>query len=122
PLSAMGKRGPITIEDVLKSKMIAEPLHLLDSCIINQGAGCLVVAAEDRIARDRPKVRMLGYGQAHGYLDPCSAPSMTTFAGGIAADQAFTTAGIGRDEIDVVGMSDHFTINVLIGLEDAGFC
>jgi acetyl-CoA acetyltransferase len=122
PLSAMGKRGEITIDDVLGSKMIADPLHLLDSCIINQGAGCVVVAAAERIPPYHPKVRVIGYGQAHGYLDPCSAPSLTAFAGSIAADDAFRTAGVSRDEIDVVGMSDHFTINVLIGLEDAGFC
>jgi len=122
PLSAMGKRGEITVDDVLSSKLIAEPLRLLDSCIVNQGAGCVVVAAEERLDRSRPRIRLVGYGQAHGYLDPCSAPSLTTFAGGIAADLAFERAGVGRDEIDVVGMSDHFTINVLIGLEDAGFC
>ena len=122
PLSAMGKRGAITVDDVLASKMIAEPLHLLDSCIVNQGAGCVVVAAADRLDARRPKVRLVGYGQAHGFLDPCSAPSLTAFAGGLAADTAFEIAGVGRDEIDVVGMSDHFTINVLIGLEDAGFC
>jgi acetyl-CoA acetyltransferase len=122
PLSAMGKRGEITIDDVLQSRMIAEPLHLLDSCLVNQGAGCVVVAAAERIASRRPKVRLLGYGQAHGFLDPCSAPSLTAFAGSVATDQAFEVAGVGRDEIDVVGMSDHFTINVLIGLEDAGFC
>jgi acetyl-CoA acetyltransferase len=122
PLSAMGRKGEITIDDVLKSRMIAEPLHLLDSCIVNQGGGCVVVAAEDRIATQRPKVRLIGYGQGHGYLDPCSAPSLTAFAGSVAADGAFSMAGVGRQEIDVVGMSDHFTINVLIGLEDAGFC
>jgi acetyl-CoA acetyltransferase len=122
PLSVMGKRGEITVDDVLNSRLIAEPLHLLDSCILNQGAGCVVVTAAERIASHRPKVRLIGYGQAHGYLDPCSAPSLTAFAGSIAADAAFDAAGIGRDEIDVVGMSDHFTINVLIGLEDAGFC
>jgi acetyl-CoA acetyltransferase len=122
PLSAMGKRGEITVDDVLNSRMIAEPLHLLDSCIVNQGAGCVVVAAADRIASRRPKVRLIGYGQGHGYLDPCTAPSLTAFAGSIAADKAFEIAGVGRDEIDVVGMSDHFTINALIGLEDAGFC
>jgi acetyl-CoA acetyltransferase len=122
PLSAMGKRGEITVDDVLSSKLIADPLRLLDSCIINQGAGCVVIAAEERLDPRRPKVSLLGYGQAHGYLDPCSAPSLTAFAGSVAADDAFAAAGVSRDEIDVVGMSDHFTINVLIGLEDAGFC
>jgi acetyl-CoA acetyltransferase len=122
PLSVMGKKGEITVDDVLNSRMIAEPLHLLDSCIVNQGAGCVVVAAEERIDRDRTKIRMLSYAQAHSYLDPCRLESMTAFSGSLAADDAFETAGVGRDEIDVVSMSDHFTINTLIGLEDAGFC
>jgi acetyl-CoA acetyltransferase len=122
PYSVMGKKGEITVDDVLGSRMIAEPLHLLDSCIVNQGGGCVVIAAEELIDRGRPKIRMLGYGQAHSYLDPCHLESLTGFTGSVAADQAFGMAGIGRDEIDVVSMSDHFTINTLIGLEDAGFC
>lgn len=122
PKSVMGPRGELTIDDVLGSRMIAEPLHLLDSCIVNQGAGCVVVAAEQRLDPARRKVRMLGYGQAHSYLDPNHLASLTTFNGAIAADTAFDMAGIRRDEIDVVSISDHFTINVLIGLEDAGFC
>jgi acetyl-CoA acetyltransferase len=122
PLSVMGKRGEITIDDVLNSRMIAEPLHLLDSCIVNQGAGCVVLAAEERIDCSRPTVRMLGYGQSHAYLDPNHLPSLTDFRGSVAADTAFGVAGIRRDEINVVSISDHFTINVIIGLEEAGFC
>jgi acetyl-CoA acetyltransferase len=122
PKSVMGAKGEITVEDVLASRMIAEPLHLLDSCIVNQGAGCIVVAAEDRIERARPKVRMLGYGQSHAYLDPGHAPDLTSFNGHVAADTAFDTAGISRGDIDVVSISDHFTINVIVGLEEAGFC
>jgi acetyl-CoA acetyltransferase len=122
PKSVMGKKGEITIADVLGSRMIADPLHLLDSCLVNQGAGCVVVAAEDRLDRARPKVRLLGYGQAHAYLDPSHLDSLTSFHGAVAADTAFGMAGVGRDEIDVVSISDHFTINVVIGLEEAGFC
>jgi acetyl-CoA acetyltransferase len=122
PLSAMGKKGEITVDAVLGSKMIATPLHLLDSCIVNQGGGCVVIAAEERIDAGRPKIRMLGYAQAHAYLDPCHLESLTSFTGAQAADEAFAMSGVGRDEIDVVAMSDHFTINTLIGLEDAGFC
>jgi acetyl-CoA acetyltransferase len=124
PLSVMGHRGEITVDDVLSSRMIADPLHLLDSCIINQGGGAMVVAraAAVRDAGRHAPVVVAGWGEGHGYLDPNSAPSLTAFAGRHAADTAFSMAGVTRDEIDVVGMSDHFTINVLIGLEDAGFC
>ena len=67
--------------------------------------------------------RSLGWGEGQSYLDPCSAPSLTGFEGGrLAADTAFSIAGVLRDEIDVAGISDHFTINVIVELEDAGFC
>lgn len=123
PLSAMGAKGEIGIEDVLNSRMIADPIRLLECCPVNQGGGAIVVTTLER-ARDlkQKPVRIIGWGEGHGYLDPNSAPSLTTFAGVDAANTAFGRAGISRDAVDVVGMSDHFTINVLIGLEDAGFC
>ena len=123
PLSAMGKKGEISVEDVLASRMIADPIRLLECCPVNQGGGAIVVTTAER-ARDmkQPAIRLIGWGEGHGYLDPCSAPSLTSFAGVAAANTAFGQAGVSRDNIDVVGMSDHFTINVLIGLEDAGFC
>lgn len=123
PLSAMGAKGEISVEDVLASRMIADPIHLLECCPVNQGGGAIVVTTAERI-RDlrQPAIRLIGWGQGHGYLDPCSAPDLTTFAGVEAANTAFGQAGVSRENVDVVGMSDHFTINVLVGLEDAGFC
>ena len=67
-------------------------------------------------------MNVLGWGEGHGYLDPNSAPSLTSFSGRVAADGAFAMAGVTRDDIDVAGISDHFTINVIVELEDAGFC
>jgi acetyl-CoA acetyltransferase len=68
-------------------------------------------------------VAVLGWGEGQGYLDPCHAPSLAGFEGGrLAADTAFGIAGVTREEIDVAGVSDHFTINVIVELEDAGFC
>ena len=65
---------------------------------------------------------LLGWGEGHGYLDPNSAPSLTSFSGRVAADGAFRAAGVRHDDIDVAGISDHFTISVITELEDAGFC
>lgn len=123
PLSAMGSKGEISLEDVLNSRMIADPIRLLECCPVNQGGGAVVVTTRER-ARDlkHAAIRLIGWGQGHGYLDPCSAPDLTSFAGVQAADTAFGQAGVDRSAVNVVGMSDHFTINVLIGLEDAGFC
>ena len=125
PLSVNGFRGEIGIDDVMTSRPIAEPLKLLDCCLVNQGAGCIVMtsAVDARAHRRHHPVLLLGWGEGQSYLDPCKAPSLTGFAGGrLAADTAFGMAGVTRDEIDVAGISDHFTINVLVELEDAGFC
>lgn len=124
PLSAMGWRGEITVDDVLGSRKVADPLKLLDCCIVNQGGGCIVMTStEDARALGRhAPVALLGWGEGHGYLDPNHAPSLTSFAGKHAAATAFGVAGVSRDDVDVAGVSDHFTINVIVELEDAGFC
>jgi len=124
PRSVMGPKGDITVEQVLASRMMAEPLHLLDCCIVNQGGGCVVVTrrADVVAAGLHPAVALLGWGEGHGYLDPNTAPSLTSFSGRLAADDAFRAAGVTRADIDVAGISDHFTINVVTELEDAGFC
>jgi acetyl-CoA acetyltransferase len=125
PLSVMGSRGEVSIDDVLNSRPIADPLKLLDCCIVNQGGGAIVMTKTDDVraqGRHAP-VTVLGWGEGHGYLDPCTVPESTAPGGGrLAADTAFGLAGVGRDEIDVAGISDHFTIGVIIELEEAGFC
>jgi acetyl-CoA acetyltransferase len=125
PLSVHGHRGDITVEDVVTSRMISDPLHLLDCCSVNQGGGAIVVTKADSvrsIGRHAP-VALLGYGEGHSHIDPNAAESLTEFpAAKVASDTAFGMAGVGRDEINVAGISDHFTIGVVTGLEDAGFC
>jgi acetyl-CoA acetyltransferase len=124
PRSVMGPKGEITVEQVLSSRMMAEPLHLLDCCIVNQGGGCVVVTSRaDVVAAGRhAPVVLLGWGEGHGYLDPNTAPSLTSFSGKLASDDAFRRAGVAREDIDVAGISDHFTISVVVELEDSGFC
>ncbi len=125
PLSVHGHRGELTIDDVVGSRLVADPLHLLDCCSINQGGGAIIVtgaANAAAIGRHAPVV-LLGYGEGHGHIDPNAVESLTEFpAARMAADTAFGMAGLRRDEIDVAGVGDHFTIGVLMGLEDAGFC
>jgi acetyl-CoA acetyltransferase len=125
PLSTNGRRGPITIEDVVTSRMVADPLHILDCCAINQGGGAVIVTAADDVrARGRyPAIGLLGYGEGHGHIDPNAEPSLAEFpAATLAANTAFEHAGVSRDDISVAGIGDHFTINVIFGLEAAGFC
>ena len=89
-------RGEITIDDVVASRQIADPLKLLDCCLVNQGAGCIVMARTGDITAPKARpVAVLGWGEGHSHLDPCKAPSLAGFEGGrLAADTAFAIAGV----------------------------
>ena len=116
-------RDPISIADVLASRWIAEPLHLLDCCLVTDGGGAVVVVSEER-SRDlaRPPVWILGHGEAHTHLGIASMPDLTTTPAAISGRRAFETAGVRPEEIDVVEVYDSFTITVLLTLEALGFC
>lgn len=111
----------LTVDDVLASRPIADPLHLLDCCLINDGAGAVVLVAPD-LAHDtrRPPVWIIGAGEATAYLDNHNDITVTAAAGSAAA--AFGEAGVRPDEIDTAQLYDSFTITVLTALEDLGFC
>jgi acetyl-CoA C-acetyltransferase len=115
------KATELTADMVLASPMIADPLHLLDCCLINDGGGAVVIVAPD-LARDRPHppVWILGGGEATGYLG--DGGDITTSAAVESGQQAFGQAGVRPDEIDVAMIYDSFTITVLVALEDLGFC
>ncbi|RQH02587.1 thiolase domain-containing protein [Natrarchaeobius oligotrophus] len=115
-------RDPVTVEDVLESRPIADPLHLLDCCVISDGGGAVVVVSEDvREELDRECVSVLGYGEAIGGTR-AGRVDVTESAARLSGERAFADAGVSRDEIDYVSLYDSFTITVLMALEDLGFC
>lgn len=111
----------ITIEDVMTSRMIADPLHLLDSCIISDGGGAVIIASAEA-ARGCPQkpVWILGSGEATKY--PENGGDITTSAAAQSGPPAFAEAGVVPGEIDIAMIYDSFTITVLALLEDLGFC
>ena len=115
-------RKPITVDDVLGSRMISEPLHLLDCCIISDGGGAVVVTSAER-ARDlaKPVVLLEGCGEAVCHQETGS-PDMLTIAARQSSTQAFAMAGVSHDDIDLAAIYDSFTITVLLTLENLGFC
>ena len=115
-------RALITIADVLESRTISDPLHLLDCCITSDGGGALVVTSRER-ARDLPKppVVVLGAGEAVWHQE-IGAPDLLTVAARGSGDRAFAMAGVARDDIDLCMIYDSFTITVLVTLENLGFC
>jgi acetyl-CoA C-acetyltransferase len=110
-----------TIDDVVGSRMIADPLHLLECCMISDGGGAVVIAAAD-VARGCAKqpVWIIGSGEATGYVE--NHGDLTTSAAAQSGPQALAQAGIGPQEIDVAMIYDSFSITVLMMLEDLGFC
>lgn len=116
------RREPITIEDVLASRPIAEPLTVMDCCLISDGGGAVVVSAPDA-ARDTKKkpIAMLGAGQGHTHEHIFASPSLTDFGCKEAARRAFAMAGVTPADIDVAEIYDSFTITLLIELESMGF-
>lgn len=113
----------VSIEDVVNSPMIADPLHRLDCCVVTDGGGALVVTAPE-VAKSlgRPRVRVIGAGEANMGLDGGRTVDLTSSAGRRSGAAAFAEAGVAPEDIKYASVYDSFTITVLIQLEDLGFC
>jgi acetyl-CoA C-acetyltransferase len=112
----------VTVEDVLASPLIADPLHRMDCCVVSDGGGALIVTRPE-IARSlkRPVVNVLGAGesmkgQMGGNVD-------LTYSGAVVSGPiAFAEAGLKPSDIQYASIYDSFTITVVMQLEDLGFC
>ncbi|MDE0841311.1 MAG: thiolase family protein [Porticoccaceae bacterium] len=116
-------RDPITIDDVLSSRMIADPLHLLDCSLVSDGGSAIIMTSAER-AKDfaqRP-VYMLGVGEGHGHEHISQAQSLTTSAAVESGQRAYKMAGLTAADMDFAQLYDCFTPTVVIELEDLGFC
>ena len=116
-------RDPLTVEEVLASPMMSDPIHLLDCCLVTDGGGALILTNQER-ARDAAKkaIRVLGAGESHTHWHIGQMPDMTETAARLAGREAFEMAGIEPKDIDVFEPYDSFTITVILQLEDLGFC
>jgi acetyl-CoA acetyltransferase len=116
-------RDPLTVEDVLSSKMVSDPLHRLDCCLITDGGGVVILtnAARARNAAKR-SIRVLGAGEGHTHWHLSQMPDLTISPGVISSREAFGMAGVTPSDVDLVEPYDAFTISVIMHLEDLGFC
>jgi acetyl-CoA C-acetyltransferase len=115
-------RQEVSVEEVLESPLVADPLRRLDCCVVTDGGGALVVVAPE-IARDLPRtcVKVLGHGEApkhasNGRID------LTYTAAVWSGPRAFDEAGVTPADVDYASIYDSFTITVLETIEDLGFC
>jgi len=118
-------KTPVTVADVLASRWVVKPLHLLDCCVETDNATALVVtsAARARDARTRPVYVMAAAGRVNkARPDFLYQGRFTTVAGAHAKDLVFGAAGIGPEDVDVTGAYDAFTFTAMLQLEEYGFC
>lgn len=113
---------PITVEDVINSRIISSPLHLLECVMPAQASVAYIVTSAER-AKDlrRPPVYILGAGEGVTHWTISSSPNMTTSAGSISSKTAFKMAGVTPKDMNMASVYDCFTITVMITLEDSGF-
>ena len=112
----------VTVEDVLNSPLIADPLHRLDCCVISDGGGAIVLVRPE-IAKKlkRPLVKIIGVGEAVKHLTG-GIFDLTTSGASRAGPIAFAEAGVTPADIKYASIYDSFTITVIMQLEDLGFC
>jgi acetyl-CoA C-acetyltransferase len=115
-------RKKVTVEEVVGSPMIADPLHRLDCCSITDGGGAVIVARPDIARRlKRPLVAVRGGGEWIKY-QLGDTIDLTTTAGIQSGAEAFEQAGVKPGDIKYLSTYDSFTITVLMAIEDLGFC
>ena len=114
--------GAVTVDDVLGSPMVSDPLHRLDCCVVTDGGGALVVVAPD-VARglERRTVPILGHGETVKGGDGGRIDLVRTGAA-VSGPRAFAEAGVAPADVDYASIYDSFTITVLQQIEDLGFC
>jgi acetyl-CoA acetyltransferase len=114
---------PLTIDDVLASPMVSDPLHRLDCCLVTNGGGALIVTSPERAADlcEKP-VYVWGAAEGHDSRHVSGMPDFVTSPARFTGPAALAEAGVGLDDIDVFQLYDSFTIANIVTLEDLGFC
>lgn len=122
--AAATHREPLSVSDVLASPMISDPLHLLDSCLVTDGAGAIVMTtAEHARALGVQPIHVRGFGESHTHWSIANMPDLAWHtAAERSGRDALRMAGVGLNAIDLVEIYDSFTITVLMTLEALGFC
>lgn len=115
-------RDVVTVDDVTNSPMIADPLHRMDCCVVTDGGGgVLVVSPEVAKSLKKPRIKILGAGEAPKHL--AGGKVDLTYSGACwSGPRAFEEAGVKPTDVKYASIYDSFTITVLETLEDLGFC
>jgi acetyl-CoA acetyltransferase len=120
---AAWEKKPLTIEDVLKARMISYPLSVRDCCLVTDGGGAIIVTSAARAkSLKKAPAYILGCGHGTTHMNISSMPDLTVTGAKPSGEAAYKMAKLSAKEIDVVELYDAFTINTILFLEDLGFC
>jgi acetyl-CoA acetyltransferase len=115
--------GPLTVHDVLNSRVVATPLHRHDCCLVTDGGGAIVLTSAERARTLKKKpVYVLGAGETSTHRGIMGMPDLTVTGAVQSGHQAFQMAGLKPADMDFAQLYDAFTINTILFLEDLGFC
>ncbi|MBI4019702.1 MAG: thiolase domain-containing protein [Candidatus Aenigmarchaeota archaeon] len=116
-------RYEITVDKVLKSPLIADPLRMLDCSPITDGAAAVVLVSDKLAGRFQNPVWILGSGQASDTVALHDRQSLTeAMATRVAAKKAYEQSGLTPQTVDIAEVHDCFSINEIMSIEDLGFC
>jgi len=116
-------RDPLTIEDVLKARMVSDPFTKYDCCLVTDGAAAFVMVRAERV-RDLPQkpVYVLGSGTAVWHRSSSGMDDLTVTPSRDSGARAYAMAGLGPKDMNLMQTYDAFSINTILALEDLGFC
>jgi acetyl-CoA acetyltransferase len=116
-------RDLLTVDDVVNSRLIADPLHLLDCSPVSDGGCAIAIAKDSRFVReDRPRASILGYANAMTHEHISQAPSFSRTPAGHTSRLALERANRSLDDIDIAMIYDAFSFMMCMAIEDMGFC
>jgi len=117
------EKEPLTVEQVLASRMVSHPLSVRDCCLVTDGGGAIVMTSGERAKTLKKKpVYPIGYGEGLSHNSIASMADLTVTGAAVSGKRAYAMAGLGPKDIDVVELYDAFTITPILFLEDLGFC
>jgi acetyl-CoA acetyltransferase len=117
------EKKPLTVEDVLKSRMISDPFTVRDCCLVTDGGGAIVITSAERAkSLKKAPAYILGCGHGVTHMNISSMPDLTVTGAKAAGEVAYKMAKLSAKDIDLVELYDAFTINTILFLEDLGFC
>lgn len=117
------KREPTSVEEVLAARLICDPLTTRDCCLVTDGAGAVIMVSAERAKDLKGKpAYFLGGAAAQWHRQISAMPDLATSAAAESGPRAFAMAGLAPSDVNVLQLYDAFTINVLMFLEDLGFC